>query len=96
MRRWLGRLAACVLAAVPAAGCHHTAGVCDCDHSCHTSCCYGLGAYHGAMAPYHRHGHHAGSNGHHDAVPPPAPVHHPAAPEGAPPITATPMGKVID
>ncbi len=31
MRRWSGLLTACGLALVAAAGCHHTAGVCDCD-----------------------------------------------------------------
>jgi len=52
MRRWFGRLAAGVLLAFAAPGCDHWAGVCDCDCSCHNSCCYGLGGYHGVMGEY--------------------------------------------
>ena len=37
MRRLLGLLAACGLLTLTAAGCHHTAGVCDCDLG-HDSC----------------------------------------------------------
>jgi len=50
MRRWLGRLAVGVLVALAAPGCDYVAGICDCDCSCHSSCCYGLGGYHGVMA----------------------------------------------
>lgn len=35
MRRWTGFLAALSLLAAVATGCHHTAGVCDCDLGCH-------------------------------------------------------------
>jgi hypothetical protein len=41
MRRWTGLLSALSLLAVVAGGCHHTAGVCDCDTGHH--------AYHPGM-----------------------------------------------
>jgi hypothetical protein len=43
MRRWLGVMAGCALLALSATGCHHTAGVCDCDPGC--ADCGTLGHY---------------------------------------------------
>jgi hypothetical protein len=52
MRRWLGLLAGCALLALGQTGCHHTAGVCDCDPGWCRGYYPGPGTYHPLMSTH--------------------------------------------